>query len=158
MISVEFYFGTESGTAEILCEDMEASITDRATTEISSLDTVDPLTLSDGPLYVLVCSTFGTGDVPASAEDFYQELTRKKPDLAHIRFAIFGLGDRSFKDTFAQGSEKLMNALLACNARMIGERGIADASAAELPEDIAVPWLQTILDIEAGSRKATASG
>ena len=50
-----------------------------------------------------------------------------------------------FEDTFAHGSERLMTRLLACNARMVGERGLHDASGPDMPEDIAVPWAHDIL-------------
>lgn len=144
-MNVEFLFGTESGTAEILCDDLDAAISDRASTKIVSLEKTDATALTSDTLYVLVCSTFGTGDVPATAERFYINLLRKKPDLSHVRFAIFGLGDRTFGETFAQGSEKLMTAMAGCSATMIGERGIADASGSDLPEDVAVPWLEEII-------------
>ncbi|MEM6375133.1 MAG: flavodoxin domain-containing protein, partial [Pseudomonadota bacterium] len=109
------------------------------------LEDVDPAALEADPLYIIVCSTFGSGDLPSTAESFFTKLTSAKPDLSHVRFAMFGLGDRTFGETFNQGSEKLMEALVSCKATMVGERGIADASSADMPEEVAVPWLEDIL-------------
>lgn len=141
---LEFLHGTETGTAEIVCEDMDAAVSG-VETAIQSLEDVDPSALEGDPLYVIVCSTFGSGDLPSTAEPFFDKLNAAKPDLSHVRFAMFGLGDRTFGETFNQGSEKLMEALIACKAQMVGERGIADASSADMPEEIAVPWLEEIL-------------
>ncbi|MEM9970896.1 MAG: flavodoxin domain-containing protein [Pseudomonadota bacterium] len=143
---VELLHGTETGTAELVCEDMEAAVSDRADTSVKSMEDVDPTALDGDTLYVFVCSTFGRGDLPTTAEGFHTALTGKKPDLSHVRFAIFGLGDKTFGETFAQGSEKLMDAMKACGATMIGDRGIADAASVDLPEDVAVPWLEGILE------------
>jgi len=142
---LEFLHGTETGTAEIVCEDLDAAVSSSVETSIRSLEDVDPATLEADPLYVVVCSTFGSGDLPTTAEPFFDQLNTAKPDLSHVRFAIFGLGDRTFGETFNQGSEKLMEALLACKAQMVGEWGIADASSADMPEEVAVPWLEGIL-------------
>ena len=143
-MQIELLFGTETGTAEFLCEDLAEALEDEATCSLSGMETVDPSTLSGEPFYILVSSTFGSGDVPGTAQTFYEAL-QKRPDLGHVRFAIFGLGDRTFGDTFNQGSEKIMTEMLACGAKMVGERGLFDASSAEMPEDIAIPWAREIL-------------
>ncbi|MEL7013674.1 MAG: flavodoxin domain-containing protein [Pseudomonadota bacterium] len=142
---LEFLHGTETGTAEIVCEDLDAAVSSSVETAIHSLEDVDPAALEADPLYIIVCSTFGSGDLPSTAEPFFAKLNATKPDLSHVRFAIFGLGDRTFGETYNQGSEKLMEALIACKAQMVGERGIADASSADMPEEVAVPWLEDIL-------------
>ncbi|MEM8791292.1 MAG: flavodoxin domain-containing protein [Pseudomonadota bacterium] len=143
-VQLHFIYGTETGTAEILCDDLKDAVDGSIECEISSMEDVAPASMSGDTFYVLVSSTFGSGDVPGGAETFYKALTNGKPDLGHVRFAIFGLGDSSF-ETFAQGSEKIMTAMLDCKANMVGERGIFDASSPDMPEDIAVPWLQGIL-------------
>jgi MioC protein len=60
-------------------------------------------------------------------------------------FAIFGLGDQGYADTFNMGSEKLAELLKGAGATQIGERGLFDASTGDMPEDIAIPWLEDIL-------------
>ncbi|MEM7058045.1 MAG: flavodoxin domain-containing protein [Pseudomonadota bacterium] len=144
-MQIHFLHGTETGTAEFLCEDLQAAFGDAHDTQISSLEDVDVSALENGPLYVVVSATFGSGDVPGTGVDFYEALQKNKPDLSHIRFAVFGLGDTSFGDTYNQGSEKLMTEMLACKAEMVGERGLFDSSSPEMPEDIAIPWLTDLL-------------
>ncbi|MEM1345793.1 MAG: flavodoxin domain-containing protein [Pseudomonadota bacterium] len=143
-------YGTETGTAEALCDDLKLAVEGRHDCSVEELDDVSPANLDGETFYILVSSTTGSGDVPSSAEGFYKALTREKPDLSHVRFAVFGLGDRTFGDTFAQGSEKIMAAMLDCHAVMVGERGIFDASSPSMPEDLALPWLEQVL----GAREA----
>ena len=83
--------------------------------------------------------------MPTNTVPFYDALAAEKPDLKGLQFAVFGLGDMVFAETFNQGSQKMMELFLACGAQMVGERGIYDASTAEMPEDTAVPWAQDIL-------------
>ncbi|MEO0429691.1 MAG: flavodoxin domain-containing protein [Pseudomonadota bacterium] len=144
-MKLQFLYGTETGTAEMLCDDLKAAVDERLDCSIADMDATKPAVLESDTFYVLVSSTTGSGDVPGSAEAFFKALTTEKPDLSHVRFAIFGLGDTTFGDTFAQGSEKIMTAMLACEASMIGERGIFDASSNDMPEDIAIPWLEQLL-------------
>ncbi|MEJ6393592.1 flavodoxin domain-containing protein [Gymnodinialimonas sp. 2305UL16-5] len=144
-MNIQFLYGTETGTAEILCEDIEADLGDGYSCTVTSLADVDPTEMNGDAFYIIVSSTYGNGDLPMAAQPFYDKLDAKKPDLSKVRFAIFGLGDMVFSETFAFGSKLLMEKLLECGAKMVGERGIHDASSPDMPEDIAVPWAQEIM-------------
>lgn len=144
-MKIGFLYGTETGNAEMVCEDIEAEIGDSFETGIENMGEVAPADLDPGTFYIIVCSTHGNGDVPAMAAPFVDALEAEQPDLSAIRFAIFGLGDMVFAETFAHGSKQVMEKLLACGARMVGERGIHDASTTEPPEDTAIPWAHGIL-------------
>ncbi|MEM1234746.1 MAG: flavodoxin domain-containing protein [Pseudomonadota bacterium] len=143
-MDINFLYGTETGTAEMLAEDLAGSVDGHETT-VTDMDDADPTALDASKFHVLVCSTFGTGELPSTAEAFFDKLQSAKPDLSELKFAIFGLGDRTFSETFNHGSERLMNEMIACKAKLVGERGIYDASGGDMPEDIAVPWLEDIL-------------
>ncbi len=145
MMKIALLYGTETGNSEILCDDMKDKLEADYECSIVSLGDATPSELDPKAFHIFVTSTYGNGDLPAGAATFYDTLTDEKPDLAGIRFAIFGLGDMVFDYTFAQGSEKLMTALKQCNATMVGERGIYDASSSDMPEDIGLPWLDGIM-------------
>jgi flavodoxin len=145
IVQIHFLYGTETSTAEYLCDDLQDALPDGIESDISSMADVDPSELEAGPLYVIVQSTIGSGDVAGTGFVFYEKLQNDRPDLSNVRFAIFGLGDRTFSETYNHGSEKVMTEMLACKAGMVGERGLFDASAPEMPEDIALPWMETIL-------------
>ena len=138
-------YGTETGNAEMLCEDIEAELGAGFECQIEDLGKVDPMGLDPEQFYIFVTSTYGNGDLPQTAAPFADKMAEEKPDLTGIRFAIFGLGDMVFAQTFAHGSKILMELLIERGAEMVGERGIHDASSAELPEDIALPWVHGIM-------------
>ncbi|MEM9011095.1 MAG: flavodoxin domain-containing protein [Pseudomonadota bacterium] len=145
-MKVAILYGTESGNAELLCDDIKDEIGEEHDCEISSLADVTPADLEPETFYIFVTATHGNGDLPANAAGFRDTLEEERPDLSEINFAIFGLGDMVFAETFNQGSEKLMTELLACKAQQVGERGIHDASTGEPPEDIALPWVRACFD------------
>lgn len=53
-------------------------------------------------LLIVVSSTYGDGEMPHSAQPFFDRLEAVTPDFAGSRFATFGLGD-SFYETFNEG-------------------------------------------------------
>lgn len=143
-MKIHFLHGTETGNSEIVCEDIAEDLGAGFDCQIDSMADVSPGDLNGGTFYIFVTSTYGTGDLPATAQPFVEAL-EMQPDLSQIRFAIFGLGDIVFEDTFAQGSATLAEKLISCRAQMVGERGIHDASGMDMPEDIALPWAQGII-------------
>jgi sulfite reductase alpha subunit-like flavoprotein len=142
-MKIEFLYGSETGSAEILCEDIRDELDPEA--DVRGLDVVSPGDLDAETFYIFISSTYGSGELPAMAQPFMGKLSGEKPDLSHVRFAIFGLGDMVFAETFNFGSKRLMEALLACGAKQVGERGIYDASSSDMPEDIGLPWAKDIL-------------
>ena len=146
-MKIGMYYGSETGNSEMLCEDIEAELGAGYECDIQSLADVDPAALDPDTFYLFVTSTYGNGDLPSTALPFEEALTGGQPDLTGIRFAIFGLGDMVFAETFAQGSEKLAQMLKDRGALQVGERGIHDASGMEMPEDIALPWVRGIMDL-----------
>ncbi|MEO0401358.1 MAG: flavodoxin domain-containing protein [Pseudomonadota bacterium] len=145
-MKIGLYYGSETGNSEMLCEDIETELGDGYECHIESLSDVDPSSLDKDTFYIFVTSTYGNGDLPSTALPFEDALKADAPDLTGIRFAMFGLGDQVFAETFNHGSLKLSQMLVAQNAEMIGERGLHDASGFEMPEDIALPWVVTIME------------
>jgi len=143
-MKLHFLYGTETGNAEMVCEDIEAAI-DGFETEISNMGETDPGALLPEVFYIIVTSTYGNGDLPATAAPFAEKLEVNKPDLTGVNFAIFGLGDMVFAETYNNGSKQVMDLMLGLGATMVGERGLYDASTADLPEDTAIPWAEGIL-------------
>lgn len=144
-MKVALLYGTETGNAEILCDDFEEELGSEVDCEITDLADMEPSDFSPDSFYIVVTSTYGNGDLPTTATPFVDALEEEKPDLSGVRFAIFGLGDMVFDATFNQGSDRLAKLLAGCGATMIGERGLHDASSGEPPEEKGIPWLRTII-------------
>lgn len=139
-MDITVLYGTETGNAEMLAEDLQSHLEGSHTVEISNLSDFDPADFDTGRFYIVVCSTYGDGELPASAQPFAEAMESAKPDLAGIRFSIFGLGDSEYDETFNHGSKRLEDLLTAQGATRIGERVTHDASGPDLAEDLATEW------------------
>ncbi|MBS8262770.1 nitric oxide synthase [Roseibium polysiphoniae] len=145
-MKISVLYGTETGNAEMLADDIQSALSDEHEIDCINLADVDPGALSSETFHVIVCSTYGDGELPASAKPFAEELAKTGNGLSGIQFAVFGLGDAEYAETFTHGSLKLADLLKSCGATQVGERMTHDASGDCLPEDVAVPWISEILN------------
>ncbi|SPJ32439.1 cytochrome P450 [Kushneria phyllosphaerae] len=146
-LSVSILFGTESGNAELVAEELEQALNGRCEVTVADLGDIEPGSLDPERFYLVVCSTYGDGEVPGGAMDFYQTLRDDAPNLAGIRFACLGLGDSSYAKTYSRGGELLTEALMACGATRIGEFGRHDASGALAAGEVALEWMEGVLGV-----------
>ena len=91
-------------------------------------------------LFVLCCSTTGSGDVPDNARYLYQSLDADARFLGHVRFGLVALGDSSYGDTFYGGAKAFQSRLQDMGAQLVGEVCILDALAADEPDAVALAW------------------
>ena len=150
MSEIIILVGTMTGTAEMVAEDMQAAIqndTDH-TANLRLMDDLDETAFDQsGSIYLIVTSTYGQGEVPDNALDFYEALTTKRPDLSDVRYGVFGLGDQVYADTYNHGGERFDRILSELGASRIGERYAHDANSTEMPEDKGVEWVQDWLKL-----------
>ena len=137
--------GTMTGTASMVADDIsEHCLSKNIKAKIYEMDKIDPKTLTNIKNPILVCSsTYGQGDVPDNAQKLYLFLKKTKPNLAKIKYAIFGLGDMATHgETFAYGGKKIDKILFSLGATRICESYFHDASGGTLPEEDAVEWFE----------------
>ena len=139
-MQISLLFGTETGNAEMLCDEIQAELEADHNVEIANLQDVDPGGLDPARFYIIVCSTYGEGELPASALPFLEQIQADKPDLSGLYFSIFGLGDSAYEDTYNNGSNVLTEALTTAGAKPVGARGLHDASSLDTADEIAIPW------------------
>lgn len=137
-------YGTETGTgelvadaiADVLAADFDPSIYDMTDFAAEDLDT--------GDFLIVVCSTYGEGELPSGALPFADELDDVKPDLTGLRFAVFGMGDTVYDDTFNRGGEIMAEMLTGLGATEVGEHYRHDASSTEKPVAAAEGWAERL--------------
>ena len=137
-------YGTETGNAEMLAEDIAAHLKSHAPS-VTNLSDFDPTNFDPGTFYLIVCSTYGDGELPASAKPFAKKMETNKPDLTGVEFAVFGMGDSEYPETFNFGGKRIEAILTAAGARLRGARVMHDASGPDMAEDIALPWAKALL-------------
>ena len=133
--------GTMTGTAQLVAQELEL-VWDDGDLQVATLpmDKLDRLVFEREGVFLIVTSTYGQGDVPDNAKNFYEDLKAKRPDLSRVRYGIFGLGDRTYAETFNFGGKRFDDILTELGAQRIGERVQHDASSGVLPEEMAVEW------------------
>ena len=151
-------FGTESGIAELVAEELGAALSehlDVTVRDIASLDPQDPASALELEVpHLMICSTYGDGELPVSARPFCQALREQAPSLEGLRYAVFGLGDHSYHATYSRGGEILDETLRACGAQGVGNFGRHDAAAAIPPHDAARAWAQGAVEELTGVAQA----
>ncbi|GAB3123293.1 flavodoxin domain-containing protein [Glaciibacter psychrotolerans] len=145
-MQITVLYGTESGNSELIADDLGTSLRAEHDVEVSDLQDYDPARLHPDTLILLVCSTHGEGELPNTAVPFYEAINALQPDLTGLRYAVFGLGDTFYEETYSQGSEVLDRRLTELGAVRIGEYGRHDASSWDLGSDLALEWVPGIIE------------
>ena len=138
--------GTMTGTAQLCAQEMELALgDDDVQVETLLMDSLDAGVFSREGVFLICTSTYGQGDVPDNARALYEDLKAKRPDLSHVRYGVFGLGDRTYAETFNFGGKRFDEILAELGAERVGERHTHDASSGILPEETALEWSQAWL-------------
>jgi MioC protein len=146
-IKITILVGTMTGTAQLCAQEMELALDDGDTAvETLLMEKADvSVFLGEGArsgVFLICTSTYGQGDVPDNARSLYEQLQKERPDLSHVRYGVFGLGDRTYAETFNFGGKRFDEILAELGAERIGERHMHDASSGILPEETALEWCQ----------------
>ncbi|MEX0958955.1 MAG: flavodoxin domain-containing protein [Burkholderiales bacterium] len=135
--------GTQTGTAELVAQELELRLDDSDTRVHTRLmDDLDASAFEGGGLFLICTSTFGQGDVPDNAQQLFESLRDARPDLSNVHYGVFGLGDRTYADTFCFGGKRFDQLLGELGANRVGEVVVHDASTGTLPEDDAADWIE----------------
>ena len=147
---VTVLYGTESGGAELVADDLRHHLARRADVEVIDMAETTPGEIDTARLHLIVCSTYGDGEVPTSARPFHRALMESEIDLGDLRYAVFGMGDRSYTKTYSRGSELIGESLDSRGAHRIGEYGRHDAGGQSEAALAAREWADGVL-VEAQS-------
>ena len=142
-MKITILVGTMTGTAQLCAQEMELALgDDDVQIETLLMDGLDAGVFSREGVFLICTSTYGQGDVPDNARKLYEDLKARRPDLAKVRYGVFGLGDRTYAETFNFGGKRFDEILAELGAERIGERHTHDASSGILPEETALEWCQ----------------
>ena len=155
-VRITILVGTMTGTAQLCAQEMELALGDDDTQiEALLMDGLDASVFDREGAFLICTSTYGQGDVPDNARVLYEDLQKKRPDLSQVRYGVFGLGDRTYAETFNYGGKRFDDILTELGATRIGERYKHDASSGVLPEETAVEWCQDwAAQLQEGNRAA----
>ena len=140
-LRITILVGTMTGTAQLVAQELEL-VWDDGETQVETLlmDKLDSTVFGREGVFLVCTSTYGQGDVPDNAKALYEDLKAKRPNLTQVRYGVFGLGDRTYAETFNFGGKRFDELLTELGAVRIGERVQHDASSGVLPEETAEEW------------------
>ncbi|MEC8650651.1 MAG: assimilatory sulfite reductase (NADPH) flavoprotein subunit [Verrucomicrobiota bacterium] len=100
-------FGSESGNAEALAEQsVKAAKKSGFKAKALSMADIKPAKLSTFHNLLVIISTWGEGDPPESAIEFYEEFTTDENlSLKGVNYSVLGLGDTSYEHFCKMGKD-----------------------------------------------------
>jgi len=120
------YYATMTGNAESLARRAhERALNEGWLAQLRNLSEVKPSDLAEDAVALFIVSTWGDGEPPADATDFYYDLEKAVLALGGLRYAILGLGDRDYQD-FNAFARNLDERLAALGAQAVHPRVEAD--------------------------------
>jgi sulfite reductase alpha subunit-like flavoprotein len=150
--SVRVLYATATGTAEDVARDVAQRFT-LCGLSVAGCTTVDsysfatmPVDASRGTIFVYVIATAGDGEAPASMLRFWTALRSAglpRNALAGVRFAVFGLGDRSYTK-FNAAARRLATRMSELGAFTITPLALGDESAPGGYDAAFRPWIEAL--------------
>jgi len=142
MATILILVGTESGNAQMVADALKPVLTAAG----HRVDVTDKAAgggdLQSYEIFLVVCATHGSGDIPTNILPLAETLERERPDLSGHRYGVIALGDMTYQDTFCGGGKKLDQVFASCGARRLGARLEVDASSQPLPDEEALGWIE----------------
>ena len=123
MSEIKIVFGTETGNSESLAKQTAKRLQAQGH-QVSVVDMEDytAADLSAEQVLLVITSTYGEGEPPANAEDFFDELMDwQGSSLAHLKFSVCALGDSDY-DLFCQCGKDIDEQLAKLGAQRFAPR------------------------------------
>jgi MioC protein len=151
-----------TGTAEMVAQEVQTALeTLGHTATIRMMDDLDASAFQPAGTFLICTSTYGQGDVPDNAQEFFASLESERPDLSAVNYGLIALGDLTYRDTFCEGGMRFDHLLTELGAKRIGEILKHDASSGTLPEELAaqwiLPWAETAVAVQSNREVAEHS-
>lgn len=146
-------YGTESGNSEGLADQtVKAAKVSGFKAKAVNMADIKVAKLKDFENLLVIVSTWGEGDPPETATDFYEAfMGDKAPKLPNTRFSVLGLGDTSYEE-FCKMGKDFDARLEALGAKRISDRVDCDVDY----DDDFEAWKKSALSaLEAEAKPAT---
>lgn len=102
-MEIKVLYGSETGNSQGLANDAKKTLDSCGfKAEVVDMQDMSIEKLSDYKYILIITSTWGDGEPPANAENFYNELQKLNTlDLPHLNYSVFALG-QSFYEQFCK--------------------------------------------------------
>jgi len=119
-------FGSQTGTAEGLAKRIAKEASQRGFAPVVlALNDHTQADLAKAGKAIIISSTWGDGEPPDNATNFWSWLQTAAPRLDNLEFAVLGLGDKNYSD-FCGAAKKFDSRLENLGGRRLVPRGECD--------------------------------
>jgi MioC protein len=140
-MQLQILVGTVHGNATEVAQALAFSASDLGLdAQVQSMDGLTIDVFSQEAVFLLCCSTTGSGDVPENAQAFFQSLDLQPRYLGHLRYGLVALGDSSYGDSFCGGGKAFDARLQDLGAQRMGSLCEIDAMQADDAPSQALAW------------------
>jgi flavodoxin len=144
MSKIGIFVGSVYGNAQQVAEDVHAMLDRKG---IASEVFTDPSTndFKEASSVIFISSTTGQGDLPPNIEFFVQDLRDESTSMQHKSFAVAGLGDSSYGETYCGAGRQIFALLTELQGKAIVPLLEIDACETLEPEAEVVAWAEKLL-------------
>jgi len=141
-LTVTILYGSQTGTAEGIARETGERLEQAGCKPVvADMDEYDASALAAEGHLLVICSTYGDGEMPDNAQGFWDILASEEaPRLESTRFSVLALGDSSY-ETYCTAGKDLDNRLEALGAQRLHDRIDCDVDFEEPFEQ----WLSGVL-------------
>jgi sulfite reductase (NADPH) flavoprotein alpha-component len=135
------FYGTESGNSEKLADRTAKEAKKRGiTSSVKNMSDIQPSELKKFDRALVIISTWGDGEPPDTATNFYKAFMESTDSLSTLEFSVCALGDTSY-EKFCQIGADIDQKLESLGAKRIVDRKDCDVDF----EDSYSEWLNAVL-------------
>lgn len=139
--TLTIFFGSQTGNAAGLAEKTaKLAANYELIANVVDMDGYDPANLVGAKRVLIITSTWGEGDMPDNAEDFWQGINSSSPTLAGLNYSVCAIGDSSY-DEFCKAGVDWDQKFSALGATSIQEIQLCDVDF----EEPWAAWVKTVL-------------
>jgi sulfite reductase alpha subunit-like flavoprotein len=147
---IYIYYGSQSGTCECLSFNLKSTLEEKYKLDIvcDSLNNFDFSIKNDENIFIIITSTYGNGDSPENAEQFWRYIKNRKLKndyFKNMKYIILGLGDSNYIN-YCGFAKKIDKRLLDLNASKIYDTFYIDSVINETEQQFDI-WISKIIGI-----------
>lgn len=144
MSNIGIFVGSVYGNAQHVAEEVQATLTNSGLiSQVYDDPSIEDFQQASSVIFI--SSTTGMGDIPPNLEFFVQDLRSKMPLMANKPFAVAGLGDSSYGDTFCGAGNQIFSLLTELQGNPIADLLEVDACETLEPELEVVEWIKNLV-------------
>lgn len=144
MSKIGIFVGSVYGNAQHVAEEVSSMLSAHdLCCEVFMDPTLDDF--KDVTSLIFISSTTGQGDVPPNLEFFIEDLREQRPLMNQRAFAVAGLGDSSYGETYCGAGRQIFELLVELQGKPITPLLEVDACETLEPEVEVVAWAKTLL-------------